>query len=134
MASSASGPKLGFQILLLALADAVLAGAGSAHGLGTLHQPMHEILAARHFVAVIHVAQQRAVEIAVADMADDRRHQVEALEILFGFGHAIGQPGNRHADIGRHHAGAGTQGLHRPIGIMARLPEPGAILGPAWSR
>src|SRR6185312_3610670 len=42
------GAKLRLQIFLLALADAMLAGAGAAHGLRTLDQPMHEFLAARH--------------------------------------------------------------------------------------
>jgi len=51
---------------------------------------MHELLAARHLVAVVGVARQRAVEIAVADMADDRRQQVEALQIGFGFFDSIG--------------------------------------------
>ena len=68
------------------------------------------------------------MEIAVADMADDRRQQIEALQIGLGFGDAIGQPRNRHADVGRHNAGAGTQRLHRPIGVVPRLPEPGAVL------
>src|SRR5436853_5863175 len=86
--------KLGLQIFLLALADAMLAGTGAAHGLGALDQAMHELLAARHLLPVIDVAEQRAVEIAVADMPDNRRLQVEPLQILFGFGDAIGEPRN----------------------------------------
>src|ERR1700738_2206675 len=66
------GPELGFQVFLLALPDAMLAGAGAAHRLRPLDQTMHEVLAARHFVAVVDVAYQRAMEITVADMADDR--------------------------------------------------------------
>ena len=65
------------EVGALAEADAVLAGAGAAHRLRPLYQPMHEVLAARHLVGVIDVAQQRAVKIAVADMADDRRYQIE---------------------------------------------------------
>ncbi len=63
-------------------------------------------------------------------MADDRRQQVEALQVLLGFGDAVGQPRDRHADIGRHHAGARPQRLHRPIGVVPRLPQFGAVLGP----
>ena len=134
MASMRLGPEFGLQIFLLALPDAVLAGAGAAHRLRALDQAMHELLAARHLLRVVDVADQRAVEIAVADMADDRRQQIEPLQIVLGLGDAIGQPRDRHADVGRHHAGAGPQRLHRPIGVMPRLPEFGAILGPAWSR
>src|SRR5437762_10089177 len=65
--------KLGLEVFLLALPDAVLAGAGAAHRLRALDQAMHEVLAARHFLRVVDVADQRTVEVAVADMADDRR-------------------------------------------------------------
>src|SRR6266851_3672617 len=98
------GAEFGPEVFLLALPDAVFAGAGPAHRLGALHQAMHEVLAARHFVTIVDIAQQRAVEIAVTDMTDNRRHQVEALQVRFGLGHAIGQPRNRHAHVGRHHA------------------------------
>ena len=95
------GPEFGQEIFLLALPDAMLAGAGAAHRLRALDQAVHEILAARHLVRVIDVAQQRAVEVAVADMADDRRQQTVPLQIVLGLGHAIGEPRDRHADVGR---------------------------------
>src|SRR3981189_2358245 len=63
--------ECGLQVFLLALANAVLAGAGAAHRLGAFDQPVHELLAAGHLVGIIDVADQRAMEIAVADMADD---------------------------------------------------------------
>src|SRR3954447_10566793 len=63
-------PEFSHEVFLLALPDAVLAGAGAAHGLRALHQPMHEFFAARHLFAVVDVAQQRAMEIAVADVTD----------------------------------------------------------------
>src|SRR5229473_3401613 len=97
-------PEFSLEILLLALPYAVLAGAGPAHRLRALHQAMHEVLAARHLVAIVDVAHQRAVEIAVADMADNRRQQIKTLQVGFGFDHAIGEAGNRHAHIRRHHA------------------------------
>src|SRR5258708_14899611 len=65
--------EFGHDVLLLALPDAVLPGAGAAHRLRAFHQAMHEILAARHFVAIVHVADQLSVEIAVSDLADTRR-------------------------------------------------------------
>src|SRR6266536_1875125 len=123
-------PELGLQIFLLALPDAVLTGAGAAHALRALDQAMHELLATRHLFSVVDVADQRAMEIAVADMTDDRRQEIEPLQIVLGLGDAIGEPRNRHADIRCYHARAGTQRLHRPIGIVPGLPEFGAVLGP----
>src|SRR5258707_14982624 len=69
--------EFGLEVLLLALPDAVLSGAGAAHRLRALHQAMHEVLAARHFVAIVHVAHQRAVELAVAYIAYNLREQHE---------------------------------------------------------
>ena len=51
-------------------------------------------------------------------MADDRRQKIEPFQILFGLGDAIGQPRNRHADIGGDHARAGAQRLDGPVGVM----------------
>src|SRR6516164_6766393 len=122
------GSELGLQIFLLALADAVLARAGSTHRLRALDHAVHELIAPRHLLGVVNVAKQRAMEVAVADMADDRRHQIELLQILFGFGDAVGEARDRHADVRRDNARAGTHGLHRPIGIVPRLPQFAAIL------
>src|SRR5262249_23995048 len=79
------------QIFLLALPDAVLAGAGAVHRLRALNQPMRELLAARHLIGVGGVAEHGAMEIAVADMADDRRQQLEALEVRLGLRDAVAQ-------------------------------------------
>src|SRR6202158_6357591 len=73
------GAEFGLEVFLLALPDAMLPGASAAHRLCAFHQAMHEVLAARHLVTIVHVAHQRAVEIAVADMADNRRQQLEAI-------------------------------------------------------
>jgi len=91
MASTASSPSSALRVFLLTLADAVLAGAGAVHRLGALDQAMHELLATGHLISVVDVADQRAVEIAVADMADDRRQQAEPFQIVLGLGDAIGQ-------------------------------------------
>ena len=40
------------------------------------------------------------VEIAVADMADDRRDQPVRRDVALGFGDAFGEPRERHADVG----------------------------------
>ena len=75
MAASAGRAVLGQQVLHLALAHAVLAGAGAVHGQRPLDQALGQILGALDLVGVVHVDQQREMEIAVADMADDRRQQ-----------------------------------------------------------
>src|SRR6185437_7590232 len=83
------GAEFGFEVFLLALADAVLAGAGAVHRLRALHQAMHELLPARHLLAIVDVAGHRAMKVAVTDMADDRRDQLEPLQILLGFADAV---------------------------------------------
>src|SRR3954468_9909995 len=89
---------------------------------------MHEFLAARHLVEIIDVAQQRAVEIAVPDMTYNRRLQIEPIEIRLGLDDTVGEPRNRHTDIGCHNAGPGSQRLHGPVTVVPRLPEPIAVL------
>ena len=68
------------------------------------------------------------MEIAVADVTDDWREQAEPVEIVLGLGDAVGEPRDRHADVGRDHARAGPQRLDRPIGVVTRLPQLGAVL------
>src|SRR6202790_3527418 len=48
--------KFSLEVFLLALPDAMLAGAGAVHRLRPLHQPMHEFLAAGHLVGIIDIA------------------------------------------------------------------------------
>src|SRR3712207_6975341 len=43
---------------------------------------------------------------------------------------AFGKPRDRHADIGRDRLRARAQALGGPIGIVARLPQPRAVLRP----
>src|SRR5262245_17097378 len=86
------GPELVLEIFLSALPDTVFAGAGAAHLLRALDQAMHEVLAARHLIRVRGVAEYGTMEISVADMTDDRRQQVETLQILFGLSDAVGEP------------------------------------------
>jgi hypothetical protein len=49
--------KFGLEVFLLALPDAVLAGAGAAHRLRAFDQPVHEVLAARHLFVILDIAQ-----------------------------------------------------------------------------
>ena len=65
--------ELVVEVLHLALADAMLAGAGAVHGDGAEGEPADEGLGAAHLVGIFDVDQHGHMEIAVADMADDRR-------------------------------------------------------------
>ena len=77
------------------------------------------------------VHQHQHMEIAVADMADDRRDQPHLGDVGLGLGDAFGEPRDRHADIGREPARAGPQRQRRPVGVVPRLPEFGPLLGDA---
>ena len=87
-----------------------------------------ERLGARDFVGVVHVDRMRQVEIAVADMADDRRERAGFGDVALRLDDAFGEPRDRHADVGGERSRAGPQRLARPVGVVARLPQPGAIL------
>jgi hypothetical protein len=70
------------------------------------------------------------MEIAVADMADDRRPKADALSMsLRVASDAFGEPRDRHADVGGERLGAGPQRHRGEIGVVARLPELRALLG-----
>ena len=87
-------------------------------------------LGARDLVGVVQVDQQREVEVAVADMAEDRREQAGSPRCPLASRHAFGEPRDRHAHVGGDRLRAGPQPARRPVGVMAGLPQPGAVLGP----
>ena len=66
-----------------------------------MYHPIVEAFGLRYLLRVVRVEHHGYMEIAVADMADDRRGQKRACDVLLRFGDAFGQPRNRHADIGR---------------------------------
>src|SRR5262245_64258513 len=70
------------------------------------------------------------MEIAVADMADDRRAQAAIGDFALGFYHTFRQALYRHAHVCGDGGGARSQRACRPVGIMARLPKPAAVLRP----
>ena len=120
---------LGRQIFHLALTDAVFAGAGAVHGERALDQTLEKILRALDLVGVVEVDQQQHMEIAVADMADDRREQPARRGVAL-----ISPTHSASREIGTHTSddkrlSARAQPLRRPIGVVPRLPQPGAVLG-----
>ena len=129
MVSSAGSPCSAMQIFHLALADAVLAGAGAVHGDGAFGQAFEKILGALDLVGVVEIDQQQHMEIAVADMADHRREKPLSAASRWVSRDAFGEPRDRHADVGRQRLRARPQTARRPIGVVPRLPQPGAVLG-----
>src|SRR5205807_1122111 len=75
------------------------------------------------------IDQYDQVEIAVADMADQRCGEKCAGEIGLGLADAVGEARDRHADIGRESLAAGPKRQRRPERIVSRLPEPATGLG-----
>ncbi len=111
----------------------MLAGAGAVHRNGAGDHAGLERLGAVDLLRFGGIDQDQHVEIAVADMADDRSGEAVLVGIAAGVGQAFGEPRDRHADIGDHGARAGPQtktGIER---VVAGMPEPAAVfrrLGP----
>ena len=76
---------LGDEELHLAQSDAVLAGAGAVHGQRAHDQAIVQALGFLEFLRIVAVDQEAQMEIAVADVADQRRDQETLLQILLGF-------------------------------------------------
>src|ERR1700689_5375744 len=68
------------------------------------------------------------MEVAVADMADDRCQEPAFGDVALGLHDAFGKPRYRHADIGRDNLRARPERLARQRGVMASLPQTGAVL------
>src|SRR3546814_3173459 len=77
------------------------------------------------------------MEIAVADMADERYREGRVARVGLGFQDALGQAGNGHAHVRRPALRARPQGDGGVEGVVPRLPEAVALLrrgGPAEVR
>jgi hypothetical protein len=77
------------EILHLLLSDAVLAGAGPVHGDRPRDKPIDELLHFRDLLRVIGIDQRQAMEIPVADVADDGRKQAHLRDVALGFFDAL---------------------------------------------
>ena len=122
--------ELGLEILHLALADAMLAGAGAVHRQRALDQPFDEDRCARAISAASSMSTSSAdVEIAVADMADDRRRADRSRRCRAGFRstHSASREIGTQTSVAR--CARPAAGALRPIGVMPRLPQSGAVLG-----
>ena len=97
-----------FQIVNLAHADTVLAGAGALHRQRPIHQTLIEGLGFFGLGPVVGANRDHQMKIAIADMPEHRDRHRGARDVLGGLQHAFGQARDRHADIGGDGATAGA--------------------------
>ena len=76
---------------------------------------------------IVAVDQKAQVEVAIADMPDQRRDEEAAFEVLLGLENALGQPGDRHAHVGRPDLAARAQRLVGVGHVVARCPQMRAL-------
>src|SRR6185295_19014308 len=79
----------GFEIFHLLLPDAVLAGAGSVHRYCPRDETIDEFLNLGDFLRAVRVDQRQAMEIAVADVSDNRSEQTHVRDIALRFFNAF---------------------------------------------
>src|SRR5262245_59257242 len=123
-----AGTILRLKIFHLALPDAMLARARALHGECAVHQAFAQRLCARRLLGVAQVDQQREMEIAVADMAENRRHQPALGNVALRRRDAFGEPRDRHAHVGGDRLGAGRGRPNR----RRAAPAIGASDLPPW--
>src|ERR1035437_2717117 len=124
------GAMLGLEELHLAVADAVLAGAGAPHRERPHDHPLVEparFLELGGRGGIQHVDQMK---VAVARVADERDGKGRAGVVARGLENAVPEARDRYADVGRPRTRAGAQRGRRVERVVARLPEPLAILEP----
>ena len=85
-------------------------------------------LAALDLVGIVHVDQQGQMKIAVADVAEDRRDQpARAMSRWVAVTHSASREIGTQTSVANA-CGARPQRPARPIGVVARLPQPRAVL------
>ena len=83
---------LELEVAGLAVADAVLAGARAAVLERPAHDAVVELHAARDVGGVVAIDEQRDVEVAVADVAEDRAGEAVLVEVGARAQDGVGQP------------------------------------------
>src|SRR3546814_13808962 len=119
---------LGIHEVDIAVADAVLAGAGPLHRDRTEHHAVVVRDGPGDLVPVVRIDHVADVEVAVADMADYHALQSRGVEIGLALTDALGEAGERDADVGRPHLTAGTGGAGRVVGVVPGLPQPASVI------
>ena len=124
------GAMLGFHVLHLPVADAVLAGAGAAHRQRASHQLFVQPSRLVDFGGIVGVEQIHQMEIAVSRVPDQADRERRAAALLRSLDDALGQTRDRHADVGGPGSATGSKRKARVVRIVAGLPQPLAILEP----
>ena len=89
---------------------------------------LRELLGLRALGGVVGIEQHEQVEVAVADVTDDRRDEPRRLDVGARLEHAVGEARDRHAGIGGERLLARAQRQRRVVRVVPRLPELRAIL------
>ena len=126
--STAAGPCSADQEARLAVADAVLARAGAAVRERALDQAGVELLGAGDVLGIVGVDQHAGVEVAIADVADDRGGKTVLGDVRLRRLDAVGQRGDRHAHVGGHPGFPGHQRPRRVVGPVTGVPQPSPLL------
>ena len=124
---------LGHQKFHLALADAVLAGAGAVHGERPLHQALRH--AWRGDLVGLAGSTMKQMEIAVADMADDgRQRRLAAMSPWVSAMHSASREIGTQTSVA--HPARPAERQCTESAIVARLPQLRAVLhgGPSEIR
>src|SRR5262249_35705197 len=121
--------KLFLQRAHLAEADAVLAGARPLHRERAIHDALIELPRLFQIGFAVRPHQDLAVEVAVADVAEERDRHRRTSYVLRGLDNALGEARDRNADVGRHGARTGAQLQAGEVRLVARGPEAVALLG-----
>ena len=79
-------------------------------------------LASDQLLGLVRVEHKNEMKIAVPDMAHQSVGDGRAAKILLGLGYALGEPRDRHADIGCKPFGARAQRQCGVVRVMPRLP------------
>ena len=102
---------LELEVARLAVPDAVLAGARAAVLERAAHDAVVELHAARDVGGVVAIDEQGDVEVAVADVAQDRARQAVLVEVGARAQDRVGQPGDRDRHVGGQRAVPGRSAL-----------------------
>ena len=78
--------------------------------------------------ALAGIEQHEHVEVAVADVPDDRRDHAFAVELRARLEQAIGEARDRNAGVGGERLLAGRERQRGVVRVVPRLPEPRALL------
>src|SRR5262245_50304151 len=83
--------ELCLEILGFALPHTVFTRAGALHGDGALDQTFEEGLHGGALGWIVAIEHRRGVEVAIADVTDDRSDQARGLDVLLRCNHAFGE-------------------------------------------